>query len=239
MEKNSLMNCVVAFLLFLACVLGCNKAGIKTANEGNENKSTPQETPLGDIVGDYTVTGTNENGTPYHGDLKVIKHGSVFEFRWTAGKEYGGVGVQNDNVVAVAFASGSSGKGCGVVSYQLEADGTLNGKWGYWGVDESGTETADRTSGSGLSGDYNVTGTNPKGTSYKGTLTVSPEGGGYAFNWSNGSKGFGLKQDQTVSVGIGGSRCGFMFYQIKSKGLEGVWGGYGSEKTGTERATKK
>ena len=238
MKQNSLVNCLLAGVLLFACVLGCKKGGVKSANEGNANKSAPEK-PLADIAGEYSVTGTNTNGTQYSGELEVIAHGSVYEFRWSAGKEYGGVGVQNANVVAVAFASGSSGKGCGAVSYQMEADGTLNGKWGYWGVDESGTETAERTSGTGLSGNYNVTGTNPHGTNYKGTLEVSPEGGGYAFNWSNGSKGFGLKQGETVSVGIGGSRCGFMFYQIKSKGLEGVWGVYGSEKTGTERAMKK
>ena len=44
----------------------------------------------------------------------------------------------------------------------------------------------------------------------------------------------------TLSVGIGGSRCAFVAYEIKPDGtLDGVWGGYGSDKTGTEKATKK
>ena len=44
----------------------------------------------------------------------------------------------------------------------------------------------------------------------------------------------------TIAVGIGGARCGFVSYEVKSDGtLDGVWGGYGSEKTGTEKATKQ
>ncbi|HKP46812.1 MAG TPA: hypothetical protein VJT50_09445 [Pyrinomonadaceae bacterium] len=238
MKQTSIVNALLALALLLACVLGCNKTGTRTANESNDTKPK-EEAPLSDITGEYSVNGTNDNGTSYKGDLEVIKHGSVYEFRWNTDKQYGGVGVQNGNVVAVAFASGTTGKGCGVVSYRLQSDGVLDGKWGYWGVDESGTERAERTSGSGLSGDYNVTGTNPRGTNYKGTLTVGPEGGGYTFTWSNGSKGFGLKQGDSVSVGIGGARCGFVFYQVKAKGLEGIWGGYGSDKTGAEHATKK
>jgi hypothetical protein len=43
-----------------------------------------------------------------------------------------------------------------------------------------------------------------------------------------------------VAVGIGGARCGFVAYEIKSDGtLDGIWGGYGSDKTGTEKAAKQ
>ena len=126
------------------------------------------------------------------------------------------------------------------MSYQVLADGTLDGRWGYWGVDEMGTEKATRTSGSGLDGDYNVTGKNPNGSGYKAELSITPKAGGYQFAWSNNTSGFGIKQGNTVSVGIGGSRCAFVAYEIKPNGmLDGVWGGYGSDKTGTEKATKK
>jgi hypothetical protein len=126
------------------------------------------------------------------------------------------------------------------VSYQILADGTLDGRWGYWGVNDSGTERAARTSGSGVAGDYNVTGKNPDGSSYKGALSIAPKAGGYTFSWSNKTSGFGIRQGNTLSVGIGGSRCAFVAYEIKPDGmLDGVWGGYGSDKTGTERATKK
>ena len=43
-----------------------------------------------------------------------------------------------------------------------------------------------------------------------------------------------------IAVGIGGARCGFVVYQIQSDGsLDGIRGGGGSDKTGTEKATKQ
>jgi hypothetical protein len=88
--------------------------------------------PPPNIAGKYNIVGANPNGSTYRGLLEVIKHGEVYQFRWNAGRQYDGVGVQNGSVVAAAFASGSNGKGCGVVDYDIGSDGTLDGKWGYW-----------------------------------------------------------------------------------------------------------
>jgi hypothetical protein len=243
MKEKTLLGTLTALALLVACVLGCSKFGINVLKTdsagGNINAAKETPTPVPDIAGHYAIVGTNEDGSPYKGALEVIKQGDVYQFRWNAGKQYYGVGVPNGNVVAVAFTGGSDGKGCGVVSYQILADGTLDGKWGYWGVNESGTERAARTSGSGLAGDYNVTGNNPNGSGYKGTLSIAPRGSGYKFDWSNNTSGFGIKQGNTLSVGIGGSRCAFVAYEVKPGMLDGVWGSYGSGKTGTEKATKK
>ena len=71
-------------------------------------------------------------------------------------------------------------------------------------------------------------------------IAVVPAGSGYKFAWSNNSEGFGIRRGDNIAVGIGGARCGFVSYEVKSDGtLDGVWGGYGSQKTGTERATKR
>jgi hypothetical protein len=244
MKQNSWFSSLITLALFVACVMGCTKSGanVGSTNSAGNNANAPLEhaTPHADIAGEYSVVGTNEDGSPYRGALEVIKHGDVYQFRWNAGRQYDGVGVPNGNVVAVAFTGGSNGKGCGVVSYQLLADGSLDGVWGYWGVNEMGTEKGNRTSGSSLAGDYSMTGTNPNGSRYKADLSVTPKGGGYKFVWSNNTSGFGIKQGNTVSVGIGGPRCAFVAYEITADGaLDGVWGGYGSEKTGTEKATKK
>jgi hypothetical protein len=243
MKQNSWPSSLFTVALLVACVLGCSKTGanVPKAGSGNNNNAAKVvKTSAADIAGDYAIVGTNEDGSPYRGALKVIKHGDVYQFRWDAGRQYDGVGVPNGNVVAVAFTGGSNGKGCGVVSYQLLADGTLDGNWGYWGVNEMGTERATRTSGSDLSGDYNVSGKNPNGSGYKAELSINPKAGGYQFAWSNKTSGFGIKQGNAVSVGIGGSRCAFVAYEIQPGGtLDGVWGGYGSSKTGTETATKK
>jgi hypothetical protein len=244
MKPNAWFSSLIVLILFVACVLGCTSLGVSTVKKpaapGNSNSAQKPATPPANIAGEYTVVGTNEDGSPYKGALEVIKHGDVYQFRWNAGKQYDGIGVPNGGVVAVAFTGGATGKGCGVVSYQILAGGTLDGVWGYWGVNESGTERAERTSGSDLAGDYNITGKNPNGSTYRGTLKIAPKAGGFRLAWSNNSSGFGVRQGDTLSVGIGGSRCAFVAYEIKPSGtLEGVWGGYGSDKTGTETATKK
>jgi hypothetical protein len=242
-------NAALVFALLVACVIGCKSTGTSTSRT-NETSSTTKTTSSTssttrtappDIAGKYSVIGTNPNGSAYKGDLEVIKHGDVYQFRWSGGASYDGVGVQLGDVIAVAFTTGENGKGCGVVDYTITDDGAaLDGKWGYWGTDESGTEKAKRTIGSGLIGEYDGTGTNPDGKPYRVQITVVPAGSGYKFAWSNNTEGFGIRRGDNVAVGIGGMRCGFVSYEVKSDGtLDGVWGGYGSEKTGTEKATKQ
>jgi hypothetical protein len=244
MEQNSWLNSLMALVLFVACVLGCSKAGAdapKTDSPETRNSAPEVALPTTtDIAGDYNIVGTNEDGSPYKGALKVIKRGDVYQFRWDAGKQYDGIGIPNGNAVAVSFTGGSDGQGCGVVIYQALAGGMLDGKWGYWGLNEMGTEKGVRKSGSDLAGVYDMTGTNPNGNGYTAQLSITPRAGGYQFAWSNSASGFGIKQGNNVSVGIGGPRCAFVAYEIKPGGvLDGIWGGYGSDKTGTEKATRK
>lgn len=211
-----------------------------SASSSNSNSSNTAPAPKPNIAGNYSITGTNPDGGSYKGTLEVITRGDVYQFRWDAGSQYDGVGVQNGNVIGVSYTTGSNGKGCGVVDYDIQGDGTLEGKWGYWGQNEMGTETATRTSGSGLEGEYDGTGRNPDGKQYKVKLTVEPAGNLYHFVWSNNSDGVGIKRGNNVAVGIGGSRCGFVVYQVQSDGsLDGIWGGGGSDKTGTEKAVKQ
>ena len=252
MKLQSRHHAALAVVLLFACVIGCKSTGSSTSSttptktDAAKNTSSTTTTtnsapaPLPDIAGKYNVTGSNPDGGVYKGTLEVIQHGDVYQFRWNAGTQYDGVGVANGTVVAVAFANGQNGKGCGVVDYEITGDGALDGKWGYWGTNEAGTEKAARTSGSGLVGDYDATGKNPDGKEYKAKLTVEPAGNLYRFVWSNNTDGVGVKQGNNVAVGIGGARCGFVAYEIKSDGtLEGIWGGYGTDKTGTEKATKQ
>jgi len=236
-------------------VAGCNlnkpgSTGASTKANDNKNSNSSSSsststtsssnTPAPDIAGKYNVIGSNPDGGPYKGTLEVIAHGDVYQFRWNAGTQYDGVAVQNGKMVAVAYANGPDGKGCGVIDYDIQSDGALAGKWGYWGVNEAGSETANRTAGSDLVGEYDATGKNPDGKQYKATLKVEPAGNLHRFVWSNNTDGMGIKRGNNVAVGIGGSRCGFVTYEVKSDGtLDGIWGGSGTDKTGTEKATKQ
>lgn len=242
----------IAFILFVLAVIGCKSSSNSnsstpssqsTSSNTSSNTSALSNKPApathANIAGKYAITGTNPNGTMYRGALEVIEHGDVYQFRWNAGNQYDGVGVVNGEVVAVSFANGPNGTGCGVVDYNIQDDGSLVGRWGFWGKDEAGSENATRTSGSGLEGEYDGSGKNPNGTTYKVKITVEPAGNLYRFVWSNNTDGVGIKQGDNIAVGIGGVRCGFVAYEIKSDALEGIWGGYGSDRTGTEKATKQ
>ena len=209
-----------------------------TGAEGKVNLNA--QASRANIPGTYDVAGTNEDGSTYRGELRILKQGSVYQFRWATGIQYDGVGVINGDTIAVAYTEGKTGTGCGVVSYRILQGGTLDGIWGMWGVNQSGTERAARVGSVGLAGSYNATGTNPDGTAYKASITIAAEGSGYKFNWSNGTSGFGVKQGNTLSVGYGGSQCSWVAYEIRPNGvLDGIWGSYGSSNTGTEKATRK
>jgi len=245
---------LIGLALLFSIVLGCKSTTTSTSSSTSNTSDAPKNTsssstnsnsnksnaPAPDVAGKYDITGSNPEGGNYKGTLEVIKRGDVYQFRWNAGTQYDGVGVQNGNIVAVAYANGTDGKGCGVIDYDIAGDGALSGKWGYWGINEAGTESATRTSGSALIGEYDATGKNPDGKTYKARLTVEAAGNLYRFAWSNDTEGMGIKRGDNVAVGIGGRRCGFVTYEVQSNGaLDGIWGGGGSDKTGTEKATKQ
>lgn len=245
----------VTILLFIAGLLltlgfACSDSGSSTSSNGtpagNSTSATPAPSSSAkNIAGSYDAAGTNPNGTAYKAGLVVTPHDDVYQFTWTSGKNsYDGVGVMTDGEVAVSFTDGGSGKGCGVVLYKIGSDGSLDGKVGYWGNNSMETEKAVRTKGSGsdLDGFYDITGKNPEGKEYKGTLTVIQSGEGYTFDWvaGNSFSGFGIRGDNFVAVGFGGKQCSFVGYDVKSDGtLEGKWGSFGSTKLGSETAKKK
>ena len=138
----------IAIACLVLFMVGCKSSLNSTASTTNQDhapkntnsskSTTSAPAPPADIAGKYNVAGSNPDGGAYKGTLEVISHGDVYQFRWNAGTQYDGVGVANGNVVAVAFANGANGKGCGVVDYEIAGDGALDGKWGYWGVNEAG-----------------------------------------------------------------------------------------------------
>jgi hypothetical protein len=247
--KQPFLSSLISLGLLLSVSIACSQfKKTESGSTGNAVATSPTSSPASagsqDISGSYDITGMNENGAgAYRGSLAVSNRGDVYQFSWdTAGKKYDGVGVRTDGTVGVAFAAGDSGEGCGVVLYKIETDGTLDGKAGYWGNNSSETETAKRIKGTDLEGEYDVSGKNTAGQSYEGKLTVKKSGAGYTFSWNAGTplEGFGIRQGDTVTAGIGGAKCGFVSYEIRPGGtLDGKWGGYGSKSVGTETAKKK
>ncbi|PJZ24602.1 fibronectin-binding protein [Leptospira hartskeerlii] len=86
-------------------------------------------------------------------------------------------------------------------------------------------------------GTYKVTGTNPNGSKYKGSVTITlNEDGSYNFEWSVGNSfsGTGTLSGSTLTVDWGDTYP--VIYTVKNGGnrLEGTWG----NGTGTEILTK-
>lgn len=239
----------LAVLVMIA--VACNKSDAPpvpttTGSNNSSTTSTANTAPATkvDIAGSYESTGTNPNGgAPYKAMLVVTPRDDVYQFSWdSGGNKYDGVGVVTDKTVAVSYTDGENGKGCGVVLYKIGADGSLDGKAGYWGVNSAESEKGTRKSGTDLDGTYDVSGTNVEGKDYKGTLDVKKDGEGYTFNWDAGGSltGFGIKQGDKAIVGFGGKQCAFVAYEIKPDGtLDGKWGGQGNRSFGTEIAKKK
>lgn len=224
-----------------------NSVSNSTTNPASNTSTNSNETaPVAakDIAGNYEVSGTNINGQGgYKGNLLITKRGEVYQFSWDVGEsKYDGVGVQTDNSVSVSYTSGTDGKGCGVALYKINSDGSLDGKAGYWGIDNSEREKGVRTKGTDLAGDYEITGKNIKEEEYKTKLTISPSGPGFIFKWVGESplEGVGVRQGNFVTAGFGGKQCAFVAYEIKPDGsLDGKWGGLGTVTFGSEKALKK
>jgi hypothetical protein len=92
-----------------------------------------------------------------------------------------------------------------------------------------------------IEGSYAVTGTNPDGSAYEGSLTVTRTGETYSFAWNTGQpyEGVGLVDGNHVAVGWGGAACGGVIYRIGNSGtLNGRWALLGDDAAGTESAAR-
>lgn len=245
--SNSILTLSIVAAVLFTVGFACGDSKTSNTAVDNSNTGTKSSAPsTSGIAGKYDAEGANpDGGGKYKAELTVTPHDDVYQFTWVSGKNsYDGVGVLTDNRVAVAYTDGTSGKGCGVVLYKIGSDGSLDGKKGYWGVNTMETETAVRTKGSGdsLDGVYAISGKNPQGENYKGTLTVVQSGEGYTFDWEAGNEfsGFGIRAGSFVAVGFGGKQCAFVGYDVQSDGtLDGKWGSQASTKFGTETAKPK
>jgi len=243
---------VIFALTMTACSTATKPAETKPSetNKASANNSSPNLASTGssstsnDLAGTYAVGGAGADGKTYQGEVVVTKRDAVYQMSWKLGAEnYDGVAVQSGNTLAAAYTTGTDGRGCGAVVYKINADNSLDGKWGEWGVNSSGTEKAVPTGElSDSVGTFNVSGTNADGSAYKGKLTIAKGGNDvYQFAWETGSKfiGTGVKMGDYLAAGSGAKQCGFVIYEVKGDTLEGKWGVPGSTTLGTEKATKK
>src|SRR5687768_6670922 len=120
------------------------------------------------FAGEYAVSGTNPDGSPYEGTLSVSQRGAIHLLSWETGGNHTGSSLHDGDVVAAVFGD----DGCGVALYSIDG-GVLEGTWAGEGSEQFGTERAERISpGRGLDGDYAIVGQNHGGSEYTGDLTL-------------------------------------------------------------------
>jgi len=249
-----IITSIFVVIIFTALILACSggtttqetkpkEDSTTTSNSTSTKPKTTDAETSAELAGTYTANGKSLEGVAYEGTIVVTKRDSVYQFSWdVARSKYDGVGVQAGKYIAVAYSTGTDGKGCGAVIYKIDGE-TLDGKWGEWGVNQAGTEKAvAKEKLSDSMGSFNVSGTNGNGTAYKGTLIirrVSDEV--YQFGWDTGTKvlGTGVRMGDYLAAGSGSKQCGFVIYEQKGNTLDGKWGVPGATKLGVETATKK
>jgi hypothetical protein len=88
------------------------------------------------IEGNYRVTGTNPNGTPYSGSVRISRQGAVYEFNWNVGSVYRGVGGFQGNRLVIDWGQSSPA----IYEVDPDDDDTLHGTW----ANGQGSETLER-----------------------------------------------------------------------------------------------
>lgn len=233
----------------LSFVLGLLILGLLTGCGGSEPSENPADavaepaaavnSSRGEVnlVGRYNVDGTNPDASAYRGLLDITQDGEIYKLNWTiAFVDFTGSAIYENDVLSVGWGHET----CTVVSYQINEDGSLDGKWFLIGEEGFGTEHIEPlTDGSenNLVGRHTATGTNPDGSEYTSTVDITIEGSVYTFIWDDLILGTGIQHNDVVSVGWGGDICSVASYTVEPGGsLDGVWTNVGKDKLGTELA---
>lgn len=188
--------------------------------------------------GNYSVTGENPDGSTYAGTLSITSAENHLEITWDTEDVYEGLGMVAGNRLITSW-----GETCSTMHYERNDDATLSGTW-IQGEEmpDVGTEQATPTgTTAGFPGSYAVSGMNPDGSEYEGTLDITGDDV-LALNWETGYdyQGVGLVEDSTLAIAWGEEGdCGLAVYRIQPDGvLEGRWTIQHSEEVGTETATR-
>lgn len=218
MKQTKLLIVVVLFSLVLAA---CGA------------KPTPD---ADGVIGSYTIKGTNPDKSTYDATLNVTAKGEAFDWSWNGG-EYKGIGLQQDNIVTVAWGSDA----CYTVSYVIGADGVLTGKWTDMAASGIGADVAtptDKAKMNGIEGLYNAAGKNPDGSEYSCSLQVTKKAEGvYEWYWFNCGEytGVGIQNGNIVSVAYGANECSAMAYKFNAdSSMDATWTYVGQTDLGTE-----
>jgi hypothetical protein len=205
------------------------------------------------LAGSYDVAGIQPDGTRYQSTLHIRQRRYSYEAVWedAAGQRRTGVGIAQGDTLAVSV--GARNKNCTIAVYEVQPDGSLEGRWRIGNADALRDEQAipaEPSAMSSITGVYTATGTQSNtGDRYRIRLVIEQQGKGYSVQWftQDGSQltseGTGLLQDNILAVGWnGGLACGVALYQIQSEPqttLHGMWIMDEQTEIGIEQAVRR
>lgn len=203
---------------------------------GTLNPETATAIEIGDTSGTWAISGTFSSGNPYEGTMTITpsedENTAVVE-QQIGDNTFTGIALVDGNVLTVVLGDTN----CGIGSYIVQDNGDLVGRWTVVGQTTVATENATPVV---IDGSHNIAGTNPDGTTYAGTLEVTPNNQVHTFDYVLGEQqfpGVGILRGNVVAVGYGGDQCSVASYFVYPDGtLVGMWTVVGSDTTGTENA---
>jgi hypothetical protein len=181
------------------------------------------------LGGVYRVDGTNPDGTHYSGIAAIADKGDEFDFTWWSGpRVYNGNGQFAGRMLVVNWGQVHP------VIYSLAATDRLEGEW----ADGTATDTLALYSHVATTpripgGHYVVSGLNPNGSRYSGTLDVTASGDSYQFAWITGAsqfQGVGTLAGNILTVNWGSNTTPIIYAVADDGSLHGLWAdGHGEE----------
>jgi hypothetical protein len=186
------------------------------------SREVPASSEAPNPAGLYRASGVNPDGSRYRGMVAIAPSAEGWVFRWWIGKQrFVGSGRFAGRMLVVDWGEPHP------VIYTFGDNGALDGEW----ADGSATETLqlfgeaageDAAPPSGL---YKVAGRNADGTTYHGTVSITPKGDTYRLSWKIGSsalKGTGKLDGSLLTVDWGSATP--VVYALGADGtLSGLW----------------
>lgn len=255
MKRNQIAASLVtaSMTLILACALKPATALYSSTDSAQNTKAQglpvlAQSRSENEIEGTWKITeGKNVDGEKYTGTAEIEAKSSadnLYSFSWkTSEGEYSGLGFLEDGHLFIGWAP--EGEVYGVLLYEIQSDGTLEGKWTYNSASdgEVGTETATGGRKDKIEGEYKISGKDIGGE-YNGRMNISRSGDTYQLSWTVDDKtyrGVGLRSGDWLVVGWGPNteNFGVLDYKINGSKATGRWALPGRSQLGVDKITRE
>src|ERR1700730_4360438 len=206
-----------------------------------------------DVASSYSVTGLNDDGSSYSGDISFTATGQIYRVSFTSDDDLKGIAIEYKDYLVIAERGGDGGGDLGI--YKRSGDAWI-GVFSEYDEGNLGAEVLHNGVGPELpkpehvrfgdpTGEYIISGTNPDGSTYTGEVEVTRWGDAFDVDRTIGDEettgtavAFGNAFAMNVTEGDDTPRAAFGVVGIFLKdgnGLLGVWAKPGSQKIGAER----